>query len=404
MFLAVATLPHILKAEDAPKPPHPNPETMFGRLDANKDGVITADELPAGMPERMKQFLIKADKNGDQKLSLDELKEAFKERQEANRPAERPEGHPGPRPEGQPGHRPEGRPEMGPPLGFGGFGGPGMGMQHRGGWWGGQDGMGPPHRPEGWPGPEQNAMRPMPARGEGHPGMGLGQLSMRTLRASLPEMPNLNVVFNRLDTDKDGKLSFEEFKSGVEKLHRLMAVQQAGKSAPVYGFAGRTGRYDDRPPQPWMAMRQTGWEADGYHGLQFQGRGMGPWMGHSQQQYQNPWMRAGPHSQGPWMARSSQFYGHGMGPRMGPGPLFSSHHWAGQFPGHQPQFAGHGYGQFDQEGKHHHHGQAGMSGRHHDGDRGDVKKSEKKHHHDDGEKKYDKQPPSEKKPEKHQAD
>ena len=46
-----------------------NPEQILERLDANKDGKLTGDEIPGYMRRRMEQF----DKNGDGEITKDEL-------------------------------------------------------------------------------------------------------------------------------------------------------------------------------------------------------------------------------------------------------------------------------------------------------------------------------------------
>jgi Ca2+-binding EF-hand superfamily protein len=115
--LAVVLLPQWVAAQegkrpDGPRPEmrrqQPNPEVMFKRLDANRDGVITPDEIPAGMPERLKQLLKRADRNGDKKLALAELTEAMKR---LTPPGPARGGPPGPPPQRADG-RPEGRPMM----------------------------------------------------------------------------------------------------------------------------------------------------------------------------------------------------------------------------------------------------------------------------------------------------
>lgn len=53
-------------------------ETLHGQLDKNHDGMIVADELPAGTPASTKDFIQKADKDGDKKVSREEMREAFK--------------------------------------------------------------------------------------------------------------------------------------------------------------------------------------------------------------------------------------------------------------------------------------------------------------------------------------
>jgi hypothetical protein len=88
------------KRPEAPRPEmkreRPTPEVMFKRLDANHDGVITPDEIPAGMPEPVKQMLLRAVKSHDGKLTQAQLAEAIKQ----HRPGPRPEGGPMPPPWG----------------------------------------------------------------------------------------------------------------------------------------------------------------------------------------------------------------------------------------------------------------------------------------------------------------
>ena len=52
----------------------PSVEQIFQQLDKNGDGKLTKDELP----ERMAQFLMRADTNGDGSITKDELMEARK--------------------------------------------------------------------------------------------------------------------------------------------------------------------------------------------------------------------------------------------------------------------------------------------------------------------------------------
>jgi len=96
-----------------------NPEALFNRLDKNHDGFITADEIPPGAPEPLKAFLQRADKTGDKKLTLQELKEAWK----AGPPGPPWAGRVGPLrgPQGQiAGPRPPERSPAGPPPSHGG--------------------------------------------------------------------------------------------------------------------------------------------------------------------------------------------------------------------------------------------------------------------------------------------
>jgi hypothetical protein len=260
---------------------------MFKRLDANKDGAVTADEIPAGAPERLKQLLTKADKDGDRKITPDELKAAFKARREA----------------GQRGPRPDGRPSA----------------------------------------ERQSRSAPPPRGGAAGPATALRRSFQQGFQANLPELPDLQVLFDRFDTDKDGKLSFDEFKTGATKVHRYFAQQTAANPAPVRGFAG--GR--DAMAPPWAAMRQTGWERPippgahfGQHGPGWQ-RGPGPqfhgyaygWQGGA------PPMRGGNWHGGPGFG--PKFGGYAYGGHPGPGPQFR-----GPRPGHGPQFRGYAMNQW----------------------------------------------------------
>ena len=72
--LAVVVLPQIAAAEDADKGPQRSRiGVFFERLDANKDGQISAAEIPERAPDRFKEFLKRADRNRDQKVSREEL-------------------------------------------------------------------------------------------------------------------------------------------------------------------------------------------------------------------------------------------------------------------------------------------------------------------------------------------
>jgi len=151
--LAVVLLPQWVAAQevkrpDGPRPEmrrqQPNPESMFKRLDANHDGAITPDEIPAGAPERLKQLLKRADRNGDKNLALAEWTEAMKSLPPMG--ATRG-GPPGQQPQ-RAGGRPGGWPMM-PPTGWGPQGGPSP-QPHA---WGG-----PSPRPYAFGGPNVGSM------------------------------------------------------------------------------------------------------------------------------------------------------------------------------------------------------------------------------------------------------
>ena len=56
-----------------------DPEKMFGRLDANGDGKIEADEVPEQMRPMFEKMLARADKNGDGAITKQELLAAVAE-------------------------------------------------------------------------------------------------------------------------------------------------------------------------------------------------------------------------------------------------------------------------------------------------------------------------------------
>ncbi|HTM56745.1 MAG TPA: hypothetical protein VL175_22120 [Pirellulales bacterium] len=79
-----------------------NPTELFARLDANKDGQLSADELPAERKRLFERLLRTSDKNSDGKLSAEEFSAGLKRvgdspaaSEEPSRPR-RPEGGPPP--------------------------------------------------------------------------------------------------------------------------------------------------------------------------------------------------------------------------------------------------------------------------------------------------------------------
>lgn len=136
-------LPQLMTAEE-PQRGGPAGPVLFEHLDTNHDGVISADEVSAKLPEPLKAMLKAADKNGDEKVSLAEFTAALKD-------------HPLPP----------------PPHGMHG-------------------GMMPPGPPHGGP------------RGKA---------------------PDLKELFEKFDTDKDGKLMPEEFTEGMKQMHQEMMEQ-----------------------------------------------------------------------------------------------------------------------------------------------------------------------------------
>jgi Ca2+-binding EF-hand superfamily protein len=74
------------------------PAELFDKLDANKDGVITSDEVPDDKQATFERLVRSGDANGDKKLTKDELIAGLKKLQPAaDAPAapDRPGGRPG---------------------------------------------------------------------------------------------------------------------------------------------------------------------------------------------------------------------------------------------------------------------------------------------------------------------
>lgn len=185
MFLSSAMVvtflftPQIVVAEEPEKGGPPGPEMLFRHLDANHDGVISEDEMPADAPAPFKTLLKAADKNGDKNVSQEEFTAALKE-------------HPLPRPP------------------FGMRGEPGQ----------------PPCPMDGMPG---GMMPPFPP---GAPGMGFAPHGPQGSPHGEPQgkAPDLKALFEKFDKDKDGKLTPAEFTEGMEQLHKAIDFRRDGKA------------------------------------------------------------------------------------------------------------------------------------------------------------------------------
>ena len=182
LLAAAAAAMFTFQVSAADTPEHrggpPGSPMMFQRIDKNKDGKITADEIPDGAPDFVKEMLKRADKDGDKTVTAEEFRGSLPpfhgaapgrpEARSAGRTPGPPEGRESRRPDG-PETRREGRPQPG---------GPGFGMT-------------PPGRPDtAGRGPRSPESRPDP-----------------------------KALFQRLDKDGDQKLSLEEFAEGMKMFH-----------------------------------------------------------------------------------------------------------------------------------------------------------------------------------------
>lgn len=87
----------VLAAAGAALPAWGQEAELFDRLDANKDGVITSDEVPDDKQAIFERLVKLGDANGDKKLTKDELAAGLKKSAPEGAPAagDRPAGAPG---------------------------------------------------------------------------------------------------------------------------------------------------------------------------------------------------------------------------------------------------------------------------------------------------------------------
>lgn len=191
---AVVVLPQIVAAEEAKRPANSGPAVMFQRLDANKDGVIEAAEVPDRCPEHIKQFLIRADRNKDKKLTKEEFAAAVRYAHSRRAPQAKGDS------DRRHGHSHHGRPQV-------------KGDSNR------------------RPGPPQAGPR--------------------------PSMPNPREMFFRMDTNKDKQLSLEEFTKGVMRFHQARAAHFHGRPMPG-GPRPPMGMRRPGGPGPPSAVKRPG--------------------------------------------------------------------------------------------------------------------------------------------------
>ena len=234
--LAVVAVPQIVAAEEGGRPERPGPKKLFQRLDANQDGVITADEVSEEAPEWVKRAVVKADRNNDKELTTAEWEQAVEERRAARSKTpkgdwERRRHHGGP--PGADGERR--RHHDGPP------GADGERRRHRdgppGGDWERRRHDGPPggdwdrrRHHDGPPSGDWDRRRHHggPPRGYQEKGRYGGPHQRRSPphAGRPPRLPDPEKLFARLDQDDNEQLSLEEFSQGMERLHQRMAMHR----------------------------------------------------------------------------------------------------------------------------------------------------------------------------------
>lgn len=264
----------------------PGAERMFERLDTNQDGRIVLEEIPDATPDFLKQMLKRADQNEDGIVTWEEFQAAVARGPRGNAP---PEGW--------------GRPPMG--RGFGPPEGAPRGERVRP-----RDAS-----PEAGPKPGDRPRATADRRPEG---------AARAPRTAGPAPATWDpqVWFDRMDRDKDGKLSPEEFAAGMRWFHHGMTRPARPHAAAPHASRGRQAWGPGRmgqPPRAGAARQHGPW---GSGPMEQPPQAGTPWGG-------GPWgpgpMAQPPRAGGPWGQQwgppLGQQWGQPWGHRWGQPPM-----------------------------------------------------------------------------------
>jgi len=318
----------VLAAEsDRPEPPGPG--MMFQRLDRDGDGRVKLDEIPDAAPDFVKELLKRADKDQDGVVTLDEFRAAVPQM--------------GPRAGGPPMGR-----GFGPPPGspFAGRGRPDAARPDADRRPSGRPDSGRPdeartrstrpdadrsdadRRPSGRPDSVGRSASPRGAQ----PAPTRRPEPSAAVRSAGPPSPGTGgdpkAWFDRLDRDKDGKLSPDEFAAGMRMFHAgSMQPRQRPSGGdwsrgPRPGLPGSVGGRGPARPGAWPGMAwgrppmmQSPWS--------------GPHRGGA------PVMRA-PHARSPW-ARGPAMHAPWSGSPWGRGAMMHGQPHRGMRPSISPE-------------------------------------------------------------------
>jgi collagen type III alpha len=202
---------------------------LFTKLDANKDGFVTADEVPEGQKSLFERLVRNADKNGDKKLSKEEFAAGLKPDDAPKQPLGAPGGRPG-----------------------AGFGNPvnpkalfGLFDANKDGKIGKDEARGP--LSENFARVDTDSDGAITEEELGKAAEGFARLFGGTPGAPPPQGAPGREMFARLDADKDGKVSKEEAQGPIRDFFDRLDANSDG-SLSEEEFARAASRFGNQPP------------------------------------------------------------------------------------------------------------------------------------------------------------